>query len=162
LIFSYLRVTIKENEGNKVKACAFFGSSKGNYNDLKERMRAEICRLIEREGVSQFYSGGRGNFDLLCATIVGELKERFPQIKNTLVFSYLPQETYELPAIYTDTVYLLERKVPPRYAILETNKKIVEKSDIIFTATRQSYGGARKAREYAEEKRKRIIEAESL
>jgi len=52
--------------------------------------------------------------------------------------------------------------VPPRYAIVETNKMIVDKSDIVVVATRYSIGGARRARVYAETKKKLIVDVEKL
>ena len=73
------------------------------------------------------------------------------------MLSYLPDKNFVLKDKYTDSVYLLERYVPPRYAILETNKLIVNKSDFIIVSTKNSFGGARTAREYAEKKGKIII-----
>lgn len=147
-----------------MKACAFFGCSKGNYKELTERLRDILVVLIENEGVIQFYSGGRGAFDEFASRLVGELRKEYPRIKNTLVISYMPpaEEKFSLPAQYTDSVYLLERRVPPRYAVVETNKKIAEKSDYVVVATKYSFGGAQKAREYAEKMKKTVIDLENL
>lgn len=145
-----------------MKACAFFGCSKGHYEKYKKILRNILIDLIEKENVTQFYSGGRGAFDEFCSQVVGELRNKYPFIKNTLVISYLPMgNEKKLQATkYTDSVYFLERSVPPRYAIVETNKEIVKHSDFIIVATKYSFGGARKAREYAEKKEKQIIDIE--
>ena len=115
--------------------------------------------MIEDEGYTQFYSGGRGSFDKLCAEVVGELKKTYPQIKNTLVFSYLPstKEDFTFPAYYDDSVYLLTESVPPRYAILRTNKKLVEKADCLVVGIVCEWGGAWQAVKYAQRKKKQIL-----
>ena len=115
--------------------------------------------MIENEGITQFYSGGRGAFDRLCAEVVGELIKSYPNIKNTLVFSYLPLSNadFTLPTAYTDSVYLLEHNVPLRYAILETNKRMVDIADCVIVGIYSEWGGAWKAYEYARKQKKRII-----
>lgn len=141
-----------------MKVCSFFGASSWSYTEYEERLKAIIVELIEKYEVEQFYSGGRGNFDKLAASTVGALRGEYPFIKNTLVLSYMPPKDFILPTIYTDTVYLLERRVPPRYAILETNKAMIDRSDFVVTAARFSFRGAQKAREYALKKKKRVID----
>ena len=142
-----------------MKACAFFGPRKWAADEEKE-LTDSIVYLIENYGVTQFFSGGRGAFDETASRIVGELRTKYPHIKNTLVLSYLPmkKEEYPLSKKYTDSVYLLERRVPPRYAILETNKAMIDRVDFIITSSNGSFGGACKACDYAVKKRKIIFD----
>ncbi len=142
-----------------MKTCVFFGHRGGDYGEYRGYIEFLIRDLIERGNVTQFYSGGRGNFDRLCSEIVGELRKEYPQIKNTLVLSYIPQkkENFELPKRYDDTVYLLEKSVPPRYAIIKTNEAMVNKADFVVVAIAYDWGGAWRAYEYARRKKKRII-----
>ena len=70
-----------------MKACVFFGHRNANYQKYKPKLKQILEDLIKNEGVTQFYSGGRGAFDRLCAEVVGELIKSYPKIKNTLVFS---------------------------------------------------------------------------
>ena len=60
--------------------------------------------------------------------------------------------------IFDDTLYLLERAVPPRYAIVETNKKIVEKADYVLSGVVHDWGGAATAVEYAIKRGKHVID----
>ena len=115
--------------------------------------------LIKYEGFTQFYSGGRGCFDSLCAEAVGEFIKEYPYVKNTLVFSYLPpkNEDFILPSPYTDTLYILEKRVPHRYAVLETNKRMVDKADCLIVGIVKEWGGAWQAVEYAKRQKKRVI-----
>lgn len=140
--------------------CSFFGWSEGDYREMEGRLLAILCDLIENHSVRQFYSGGRGAFDEVCAKLVGGLRQKYPQIRNTLVLSYMPTPKSEntLKDRYTDSVYLLERNVPPRYAIVETNKKMIDMSAFVVVATKYSFGGAKRAREYAEQRGKTIID----
>ena len=105
----------------------------------------------------QFYSGNRGNFDRICSELVHELKKLYPHIRNTMVLSYRPTKDFLLPACYGDSVYLLERSVPRAYAILETNKKLVEIVDVIVSGVVYDFGGAYKAYEHAMRRKRRII-----
>lgn len=140
------------------KTCCFLGHREYPYENYKEDIERIIRLLIESYGVRQFYCGGRGNFDNLCSDIVGELRKEYPRIKNTLVYSYIPRDAeYHLPEKYTDSVYFLEERVIPQFAILKTNEKMVEKSDFIFSGVKYSWGGAAKAQEYAYKKQKTVI-----
>ena len=140
-----------------MKSCAFFGHRDTNYELQRERIWQILINLIEREGITQFYSGNRGSFDRLCSGLVDELKVRYPYIRNTMVLSYLPTRNFILPACYDDSIFLLERAVPPAYAILETNKKLVEIVDVILSGVVYNFGGAYKACDYARKKRKVIV-----
>ena len=78
------------------------------------------------------------------------------------VLSYIPtgtdkRSTDEKLRDEIQTIYLLETKVPPRYAIIRTNQCMVDISDYIVTGVRYTSGGANTALEYAEKKRKNII-----
>ena len=142
-----------------MKTCVFFGHRDFNYIKYKEKLAQTLLDLIEKEDFTQFYSGGRGAFDMLCAETVCALRNTHPNIKNTLVFSYLPPTNadFTLPEVYTDSVYLLEKQVPPRYALLQTNKDMVDKADCLIVGIVKEWGGAWTAVEYARRKGKRII-----
>ena len=141
-----------------MKICAVFGHRKADYAPFKEKIRLKMIELIENEGVTQFYSGGRGDFDIICTRIVYELKREYPELKNILVLSYHPAKAFELPQIYDESVYLLERKVPPLYAIIETNKALVDVADFVISGVSRDWGGAYEAITYAKQKHKAIIE----
>jgi len=142
-----------------MKKCVGFGHKDYPYRELEGNIEKILVHLIEKEKVTQFYFGGRGNFDNTCSFIVGKLKERYPHITNTLFLSYLPTEKSHLtvPKQYDDTEYVLEKFVPPKYAILETNKAVIDKCDIILSGIAWHFGGAYKAIEYAQRKEKNII-----
>ncbi len=80
-----------------------------------------------------------------------------------MVLSYIPEasvendNTFILPKYFDDSIYLLERSVPKRLAIIETNKCLVDKVDFIVAGVMTHYGGAYTACEYAFKKKKPIV-----
>ena len=140
-----------------MESCAFFGHSFMNAEQYRDKLLRIITDLINNSGVTQFYSGFRGDFDVFCGCIIQELKIQYPQIKNTLVLSHMPNEEFMLPDCFDDSVYLLERKVPQRLAIIETNKCLVDKVDYIVAGVISHVGGAYAALEYAHKRKKPII-----
>ena len=140
-----------------MKSCAFFGHRNMNVEQYKEKLLQIIIDLIENKGVTQFYSGFRGDFDYYCCSLLYKLKVRYPQIKNTIVLSYIPDREFILPNYFDDSVYLLERSVPKRLAIIETNKCLVDKVDYIVAGVILHGGCAYAACEYAYKRKKPII-----
>lgn len=137
--------------------CAFFGHRNFSYQKYEEKISAYIMELIAEKNVVQFYSGFRGDFDILCAKLVCNIKFRYPHIVNTMVLSYHPRSDFILPTYFDDSVYLLEQEVPPRFAITYTNRKIVDLSDYIISGTLLKTGGAADACKYAMSKKKVIL-----
>ena len=142
-----------------MKSCVFFGHAKYDYEPYREKIKNSIVELIEKYAVTQFYSGGRGAFDGICSRIVAELKSDYPHLKNTLFLSYLPKgkDEFILPKAFDDSVYFLETRVPPKYAIIRTNELAVQRADFVVSGVRYSWGGAARAVEFARKKGKRVF-----
>ena len=138
-------------------AAAFFGHRSYPYAPHRDKLRAIIVDLIENHGVTEFYNGLRGDFDRLCADIVYELMSDYPMIQNILVLSYHPREGFVLPKCFSESIYLLEKPVLPKFAITYTNQAIVEKVDFIVSGVALHSGGAWTACDYARRKGKQII-----
>lgn len=140
------------------KSCVFFGHRDGLYNNFREKIATIFTRLIQEEGVTQFYTGARGNFDSTCTDILQDLRKKFPQIKITLFYSYIPKE--QKPNVggrYDDNVYFLEKKVVPKFAIWETNKIAIDKCDFVLVAVWKGSGGAYRATQYAKRRGKIVL-----
>ena len=138
-------------------SCAFFGHRHINAEQYRDKLLQTLIDLIENKGVTQFYSGFRGDFDGYCSRLIHGLKVRYPQIKSTLVLSFIPVGEFTLPDCFDDSVYLLERQVPKRLAIIETNKCLADKVDYIVAGVITHGGGAYAALEYAYKRKKPII-----
>ena len=129
-------------------SCAFFGHRDYQYGGYRDKLEDAIRYLIDI-GVTEFYSGNRGAFDRLCAHTVWNLKDEYPEIKNILVLSYYPDTKFKLPEWYDDAVYLLDKSVPPRYAISHTNRKLAQTVSYIIVGIAHKYGGAWSVYQYA-------------
>ena len=144
-----------------MKKCCFFGHARFAYENCRETIKYIVIDLIEHHGVTVFYSGGRGDFDGMCTRIVGEVRKDYPHIENLKFLSYIPTSSAAdnyLAPYYTGTVYLLEKKVIPKFAISRTNEKAVDICDFVVSGVCRSYGGAQQAVKYANRKRKAVIE----
>ena len=90
-----------------------------------------VCIQLIDDGASEFFLGGYGAFDRLCADVLRGLKGRFRHIRLVLVLPYLDSALSREG--YDETVY------PP----LES-----------------SWGGAAKTLDYARKKKKIILQYE--
>lgn len=122
--------------------------------NLVKRWVMSVCRELIMQGADEFFLGGYGGFDLLCASVLCELKEMYPQIRLVLVLPYL-QNNMDIDG-YDETVYPPLESVPKRFAISKRNEWMVQQSDILVAYVIHSWGGASKMLEYARRKKKRI------
>ena len=71
----------------------------------------DVCERLIEDGAAEFYLGGYGAFDRLCADVLHGLKRRHAHIRLILVLPYLngamPAEGYD------ETVYPPLESVPP-------------------------------------------------
>ena len=144
-----------------MKKCCFFGHAHFAYEGYRDAIKSIVIDLIEHHGVIVFYSGGCGDFDNMCAQIVGEVRKDYPYIENLKVLSYISTGSatdHHLAPYYTGTVYLLEEKVIPKFAISRTNEKTVDICDFVVSGVCRNYGGAQQAIKYARRKQKTIID----
>ena len=68
---------------NRMKSCSFFGHrDTPKTEELKQKVRITVERLIVEDGVDTFLFGSRSKFDELCHMVVTELKEKYPHIRR--------------------------------------------------------------------------------
>ncbi len=64
-----------------MKSCSFFGyRDTPQTEELKQKVRETVERLIVEEGVDTFLFGSRSKFDELCHIVVTELQKKYPHI----------------------------------------------------------------------------------
>ncbi len=136
----------------------FFGHRDFDYSPYRDKVRAVIMDLIVNHGVEEFWNGFRGNFDKICAEAVYDLKASFPTVKNIMVLSYHHRRGFVLPKYFDESVYLLEKHVPPQYAISYTNQEMVLRADFILSGVCRHYGGAYAACIFAKQKKKEVLD----
>ena len=122
--------------------------------DIEKPLRETLERLVEAQNVSEFYTGGMGEFDALFARTVRSMKREDPRLRLVLVLPYLTKQLNENKAFYEaqyDELLLPAAldSVHPKKAILLRNRWMVEHSDFILAALHRDTGGAFQAIRYA-------------
>ena len=135
--------------------CTFFGH-RDCPDSVEPELLAAIENLITEKNVRTFYVGNHGNFDRLTASLLRDLSARHTDVKYYVVLAYLPQRVHSSTDItlYPEGIEI----IPKRYAIDFRNRWMIEKSDYVITYVIRSFGGAAKAKNYAEKHGKHIIE----
>ena len=120
-----------------------------------ERWLYSVCSELIIQGADEFYLGGYGGFDHMCAVVLRELKYANPHIRLILVLPYLNSSI--LTDGYDETVYPPLESVPRRFAISRRNEWMVMESDVVVAYVTHGWGGAAKTLEYARRKKKQIL-----
>lgn len=126
-----------------MSACTFFGH-RDSPETIKPRLREAIVELIEKCGVTTFYIGDKGAFDLMAKSIIRELCEVYPQIRYSIVLAYLPQKRDEFDTRdYSDSIFPEGiETIPKRYAISWRNAWMLKRADHVICYVNHSWGGA--------------------
>lgn len=138
-----------------MKTVMFCGHSK--VND-PEKVREWLYEQVEekiKEGATEFFLGGYGEFDNLAACVVNKLKKQYPNVSSVLVLAY-PSVKKDC-TLYDGSVYPPLENVPRKYAIVKRNKWMVDNSDVVIAYVLYDWGGAAKTLEYATKNQKIIV-----
>ena len=135
------------------KSCFFIGHREAD-EQLLPRLELEIEKLIAVENVRYFYVGGYGGFDRIAASAVKHVKQKYPDITLMLVLPYHPADhPTETPNGFDGTYYPdgLEN-TPKRYAIMRTNKIMVDTCNYLICYVNHGASNSRKLLEYARQR----------
>lgn len=138
------------------KSCFFIGHREADER-LLPRLELTIERLIAEENVRYFYVGGYGGFDRIAAAAVKKAKQKYPDITLMLVLPYHPAERpIDTPNGFDGTYYpdRLE-STPRRYAIVRTNRIMVDTCDWLVCYVRHGASNSRNLLEYAQRRAKK-------
>lgn len=141
------------------KICSFFGHRFILDSDaVKAQLKTLIEKLIKEDKVDTFYLGEQGDFEILSAEVLNELKTIYPFIQRTDVICFADQLNRK-PKIqsdnfeYLDELDLCKRKL----RIIKRNQWVIDNSDILIFYVNSPYGGAYQSYLYAKKKNKQII-----
>ena len=132
------------------KSCFFIGHREADER-LLPRLKLTIERLITEENVRFFYVGEYGGFDRIAAAAVKYAKQKYPDITLMLVLPYHPAERAVPTPDGFDGTYHPEGLVntPRRYAIVRTNKIMVDTCEWLVCYVRHGASNSRNLLEYA-------------
>ena len=134
-----------------MRTCFFIGHREADER-LLPRLEMTIERLIVEEDVRYFYVGGYGGFDRIAAAAVKHAKQKYPDITLMLVLPYHPADRpIDTPNGFDGTYYPdgLEN-TPRRYAIVRTNKIMVDTCDWLVCYVCHGASNSRNLLEYAQ------------
>ncbi len=135
----------------------FIGHGKlKNPSEVEAALRALLGKYFSSENRITFYCGGYGEFDLLCARVVRDIKN-IANCESILVIPYLNRGKEEIDSLYDQTLYPPLESVPPKLAILKRNEWMIDESHVVIVFVEFLFGGANKALEYAKRKNKTIV-----
>ena len=135
---------------SQYKSCFFIGHREADER-LLPRLELTIERLIAEENVRYFYVGGYGGFDRITTAAAKRAKQKYPDITLMLVLPYHPAERAVPTPDGFDGTYYPERleNTPRRYAIVRTNKIMVDSCDWLVCYVRHGASNSRNLLEYA-------------
>lgn len=124
--------------------CLFIG-----HRDTSADLYPEILEAVKKliaEGVTEFWSGGYGNFDHLGEKAVLQCKQQGANVKLVLVLAYLPDERKDDYGRFDEIIRpeLGEGHIPPRYAIARRNAVIARQAGHVISGVQYTWGGAAK------------------
>ena len=121
----------------------FYGTSGRAGGDRSDFNRSDRA-AHRRAWCNGIFGRSYGNFDRLAFCALVKAKKRHPNIILYLLLAYLPKPgKVENLECFDGTLYFegIER-VPPRLAIVEMNRRMLEKSDYLISYVARDWGGA--------------------
>ena len=120
-------------------------------------------RLIKEEGVDIFYLGEQGDFEIIAAEVLSELKTSYPFIQRIEILCFAEQLQRNGKIKSDGFEYLDELDRCKRKArIIKRNQWVIDNSDIRVFYVHSSYGGAYQSYLYAKKKKKDMINLTQL
>lgn len=135
---------------------SFFGH-KDTPKEIEPTLRTALVDLIEGFGVTEFYVGNNGNFDIMVRRQLEDLSHSYT-LDYYVVLAYLPVKNSEhkdsINTIFPEGI----EAVPKRFAISFRNKWMIQHSDVVVTFVTRNFGGAWQFKKMAERLGKVVIE----
>lgn len=128
---------------------AFLGHATTIFDDnLKNKLREKLLKIIVENEKVDFYLGGYGSFDSGCLTLLKTLKKTYSHINLVFITPYISDNYYKLKTAkyyYDETLYPPIESTPLKFAITKRNEWIVDNCDFLFCYVDRRYGGAYRA-----------------
>lgn len=136
------------------KTCFFMGN-RHTPSSIKDQLSQVVEQHITGYGVTTFTVGRYGQFDNMVKEVLREAKKRHPDIKLYLLAPYALDQPIEPPKDFDGTTFPegLEN-VPKRYAIVQANRYMVQRSDYLISYCKH-IGNTRAIVEYAQRREKK-------
>ena len=136
---------------SKDKTAVFIGH-RDCFNLTHEDIIPKIEEAIDM-GIVSFLNGGQGYFDKLCAYAVHSLKEKYPQIKQTLVAPYPTlkidyESLFDEATLFAPDWYI--EQIGFKKAIPKRNEFMIANSSVAICYVKHPSSGSYKTMQKAE------------
>ena len=141
------------------KICGFAGHRQCNITkELQQQIYCKCIELILYYDVKEFWVGNYGVFDRLMAEIVGEIKQKVPEIQLNLILPYLTAQINQQKKLYAEKYdHILMADIPfntpKQYWILKCNQYMVDHASFLIAYINFPFGGAAQSLSYAKRKK---------
>ncbi len=119
---------------------------------VREDLEDILTLLCLEKSYVQFYIGRNGEFDILAASTIKTIRQKYPYVLCDLIL-ILPYTVRDIEyyADYYDQIMTPDelQGMHPKRAIDERNRWAVEHADLVLVYVENEHGGAYRAREYA-------------
>lgn len=144
------------------KSCCFAGHRDRTFcYGIEDKVPVVLENLI-LQGYTTFYDGHMGYFDSVCLGALRVLKRKYPFIRIIRVdYRYIiKQDENIIPDYVDETIFVGLENVHYKMKIVKRNQWIVDNSDCLVCHINSivDMSGAKRMRDYAKRKNKKIIE----
>lgn len=147
-----------ENMESREITAVFIGTHDCYFIRKELIEHAIVCAI--NMGIKVFLNGGQGHFDVTCASVLHQMKNRYPSIRSYLVIPYHNFRIFN-KGLFDEIIYPFEEQQDTYFfykrAIPERNKYMVEKSSVAISYVHRS-GGASRTLDYAKKNNLKIID----
>lgn len=132
------------------KSCFFIGHREA-ASDILPTLKKAVEKHISEYGVGEFVVGQYGGFDHFAAKAVISAKESHPEVRLLLLLPYHPSDRPpKTPFGFDGTFYPPGMEtVPRRFAIVRTNRYMIDHSDYLIAYAWHPGSYARNLLDYA-------------
>ena len=134
-----------------------------NHTELFGQVFKSLSEHIASNETVQFYCGGYGEFDQLCARACRAFKETHKNCEIVFVTPYITESKQKDLRVlieskqYDAILYPPLEAVPLKFAISKRNEWMMSQADLVIAYVAHTHGGAYKTLEYARRKKKQIV-----
>lgn len=141
------------------KTCSFLGHRFVlDIKSVKVQLKTLIEKMITQDDVDTFYVGEQGDFEIIAADVLNELKPNYPFIQRIEILCFAEQLNRKSKIKSDIFDYLDELDLCKRRArIIKRNRWVIDNSDFLVFFVHSSDGGAYQSYLYAKKKKKDII-----
>ncbi|MCH5207289.1 MAG: DUF1273 family protein [Oscillospiraceae bacterium] len=150
--------------GHRPEKLPYFSEDDPMFIDMKQRLKAQIEKLID-EGADGFFSGMARGVDIWSAEIIIELKSKYPGLKLTAVIPCRTQTSnWDEDSVirYNNILKQCDKAIYisdeyNKTCMLKRDRALVDMCDVLVAVFDGTKGGTKYTVDYAEKKHKKII-----